>query len=208
MRPIDMRRFTIPRPIGVINRVLACLGLIAMVSGCAGTIVGAGATVGVAAYQERGVDGVARDTKLATQIRIAYLEADATLATNIGIEVYERRVLLTGLIENEDLRANAVRLAWGVDGVKDVLNEIQIRDQEGIVEFAYDSWISAQLQTKITFDEDILAINYSIETVNAVVYLIGIAQDQVELDRVLAYARGIDRVRRVITHVRVKDGGA
>ncbi len=204
MRHIGMHRVGIPRSMRLVSRMLACFALIAMLSGCAGAFVGAGATVGVAAYQERGIEGVARDTKLATQIRAAYLEADATLATNIGIEVYERRALLTGLIETEDLRANAVRLAWSIDGVKDVLNEIQIKDEEGIVEFAYDSWITAQLQTKMTFDENIMAINYSLETVNSVIYLIGIAQDQAELDRVIAHAKGIDRVRRVISHVRVK----
>ncbi len=196
------------RSMKLLGKVTACLCFVLMLSGCAGAIVGAGATVGVAHYQERGIEGVARDTKLATQLRAAYLEADGTLATYVGIEVYERRALLTGLIENEELRANAIRIAWSIDGIKDVINEIQIRQEEGIVEFAYDSWISAQLQTKITFDEDILAINYSIETVNAVIYLIGIAQDQAELDRVLAHARSIDRVRRVISHVRVKDSNA
>ena len=199
-----MRRFAASLPIKRISRVFVCIGLVAVLSNCTGAIIGAGATVGVAAYQERGIEGVARDTKLATQIRAAYLEADGTLATNIGIEVYERRALLTGLVENEALRAHAVQIVWAIDGIKDVLNEIQIRNEEGLVEFAYDSWISAQLQTKMTFDADILAINYSIETVNAVIYLIGIAQDQAELDRVLAHARSIDRVRRVISHVRVK----
>lgn len=203
-----MLLFTIPRSVTALSRAFVCLMLISMLGGCGvGAVVGAGATVGVAAYQERGIDGVAHDTKLATQIRASYLEADSTLATNIGIEVYERRALLTGLVENDDLRANAVRLAWAVNGVKDVLNEIQIRNEEGIVEFAYDSWISAQLQTKMTFDADIMAINYSIETVNSVVYLIGIAQDQAELDRVMNHAKSIDRVRRVITHVRVKSAG-
>lgn len=192
----------------LISRVFICIGLVAVLSNCAGAIIGAGATVGLAAYQERGVEGVARDTKLATQIRAAYLDADGTLATNIGIEVYERRALLTGLIENDALRAHAVQIAWSINGIKDVLNEIQLRNEEGLVEFAYDSWISAQLQTKMTFDADILAINYSIETVNAVIYLIGIAQDQAELDRVLAHARSIDRVRRVISHVRLKDTGS
>jgi len=199
-----MRRFAVSHSMKLFCSMVACLGMVAMLSGCVGAFIGAGATVGVAAYQERGIEGVARDTKLATQIRAAYLETDATLATNIGIEVYERRALLTGLVENEDLRANALRLAWAIDGIKDVLNEIQIREEEGLIEFAYDSWISAQLQTKLTFDADILAINYSIETVNAVIYLIGIAQDQAELDRVLAHARSIDRVRRVISHVRLK----
>ena len=199
-----MRRVDIPRSVDLVSRILSCFALIAMLCGCAGAFVGAGATAGVAASQERGIEGVARDTKLAVQIRAAYLEADAALATYIGIEVYERRALLTGLIETEGLRANAIRLAWAVNGVKDVLNEIQVKNGEGIVVFAYDSWITAQLQTKMTFDENILAINYSLETVNSVIYLIGIAQDQAELDRVIAHAQGIDRVRRVISHVRVK----
>ncbi|NQV45625.1 MAG: BON domain-containing protein [Rhodospirillales bacterium] len=203
-----MRPLAASHSIRLISRIFVCIGLVTMLSNCAGVLIGAGATVGVAAYQERGIEGVAHDTKLATQIRAAYLEADGTLATNIGVEVYERRALLTGLIENDALRAHAVQIAWSVDGIKDVLNEIQIKNEEGIVEFAYDSWISAQLKTKMTFDADILAINYSVETVNSVVYLIGIAQDQVELDRVLAHARSIDRVRRVISHVRLKDVGS
>jgi len=213
MRLVIIPRITIPkitnlRAKRVIFHTLTCFVLLGTLSGCAGALIGAGATAGVAAYQERGIEGVARDTKLATQIRASYLETDGTLATNIGIEVYERRALLTGLVENEDLRANAVRLAWAVSGIKDVLNEVQIRNEEGVVEFAYDSWISAQLQTKLTFDADIHAINYSVETVNSVIYLIGIAQDQAELDRVLAHARSIDRVRRVISHVRIKDADA
>jgi osmotically-inducible protein OsmY len=58
----------------------------------------------------------------------------------------------------------------------------------------------------MTFDKKILAINYSIETVNGIVYLIGIAQNQEELDRVIAHARAIDYVRQIKSHVRVKKG--
>ncbi len=195
-----------------IKRILCFVALLAMgtlsLTGCVSAVIGAGATVGVAAYQERGVEGVARDTKLATQIRTNYLHNDGTLATYVGIEVYEGRALLTGMLENETLRADAVRLAWEIDGIKDVINEIQMRGEEGVVEFAYDAWITAQLQAKMTFDQDILAINYSLETVNGIVYLIGIAHDQTELDRVIAHARSVDRVRRVISHVRIKKGGA
>lgn len=174
-------------------------------SGCAGMFIAGGASVGVAAYQERGVEGAAQDTKLATQVRMSYLEASSELTTYVGIEVYESRVLLTGLVDQEVQRADAVRLAWAIIGVKDVINEIQVRSEEGVVEFAYDAWISTQLTSKLTFDEGILSINYSIETVNGIVYLIGIAQDQAEIDLVIGHASGIDRVRRVISHVRIKD---
>ncbi len=190
------------RPMMLMGMMLV---LTSVLSGCVGFVVASGATAGVAAYQERGIEGAAQDTKLATQIRVSYLETSSELTTNVGIEVYESRALLTGLVDHEQQRANAVRLAWAVIGVKDVINEIQLRAEEGIIEFAYDAWISTQFQSKLTFDEDILSINYSVETVNSVIYLIGIAQDAAELERVIAHAHSIDRVRRVISHVRVKE---
>jgi osmotically-inducible protein OsmY len=49
-----------------------------------------------------------------------------------------------------------------------------------------------------------LAINYNIETVNGTVYLIGIAKSQLEVDRVIAHARSLGYVKRVISHVRIK----
>ena len=41
-------------------------------------------------------------------------------------------------------------------------------------------------------------------TAIAIISLIGIAQDQAELDRVLAHARTIDYVKKIVNHVRVK----
>ena len=41
---------------------------IATLGGCAGAVIGGGAAVGTAAYQERGVQGVARDMATATRI--------------------------------------------------------------------------------------------------------------------------------------------
>ena len=89
--------------------------------------------------------------------------------------------------------------------MKDVLNEIQI-SSSGIVDTARDAWITAQLTWKITFDESVHAINYIVETVNGTVYLIGIAKNRAELDRVLAYARDLTYVKKVISHVRLKAG--
>ena len=189
------------------RRIVAVVAMVVLAAGalggCAGVVIGGGAAVGTAAYQERGVRGVARDLATATKLRTKLLDAGEAYVTGVGIEVYEGRVLLTGTLEKEPMRAAAVQLAWKTEGVKDVINEIQI-GQSSLRDIARDSWITAQLKTKITFDKKILAINFSIETVNGIVYLIGIAQDQGELDRILAHGRGIDYLRRIISHVRVK----
>ena len=175
-----------------------------VLSGCAGTVVGAGATAGVAAYQERGFEGAAQDLKIQAAITELWFNFDHTFVVRLGLDVYEGRALLTGAVDDAKVRADAVRLAWKAAGVKEVINEIQVTAEGGPLVIARDTWITAQLASRITFDETILAINYNIETVTGTVYLIGIAQNQDELDRVKAHARTLTYVRKIISHVRVK----
>ena len=173
--------------------------------GCAGVVVGAGATTGVGALQERGLEVAARDTRLEAEIIAQWLTYNDKLVIEVSVEVYEGRALLTGAVDGDPMRADAVRLTWKVPGIKDVFNEIQVVAGSGFAGFARDTWITTQLKSKLTFDQDVLAINYAVETVNGVVYLIGIAQSRAELERVVGHARDIEYVRNVISHVRVKD---
>ena len=55
--------------------------------------------------------------------------------------------------------------------------------------YVRDRWISAQLETALLLDMAVLHINYDIETVNGVVYLIGIVQEEGELARVAGRKR-------------------
>lgn len=186
-------------------RSLAALVVLAVwLGGCAGAVIGAGATVGVAAYQERGIAGAAKDQKVALRIRELWFNFDHVLLAKLGVEVYEGRALLTGMVDAPEMRADAVRLAWKAEGVVDVLNEIQVSGQGGLVNLAKDSWITAQMEYKLTLDEEIMAINYVIETVNGTVYLIGIGQNRAEVDRVIDHARNIENVRNIVDHVRIK----
>ena len=175
-----------------------------LLSGCVGVAAGVGATAGVAAYQERGIEAAAIDLNLEAQIVKLWLQQDETLTLKLGVEAYEGRILLTGVVEDPQMRADAVRLVWKVIGVREVINEIQVTSDSGVIDLARDSWITTQLKSKLTLDNKVLAINYAIETVNGIVYLIGIAQNQGELDRVIAHSRTISYVRQVISHVRVK----
>ena len=187
-------------PVQVITSLLAVSTIL---SGCT-AIVGAGATVGVAAVQERGLKGRANDLKIEARVLEKYVNAGFKLTATIGAEVYEGRVLLTGASKDTKITDQAVKLAWQVDGVKEVINEIQVGKESGISDYAQDTWITAQLKSKMTFDQEILSINYVVETVNATVYLIGIAQNATELNRVKQHASNVKFVRNIISHVRVK----
>ena len=183
--------------------VLIPLSLLA-VSGCgAGTIAGGGASVGVAVAQERSVGAAIDDAVIASQIVSTMFQFDIELLRKVSAEVVEGRVLLTGGVDNPKDRVDAVRLTWRIDGVKEVLNEIQVTNQGGLAGFALDTWISTQLRAKLLLDKEIEALNYNVETVNSVIYMIGIAQDELELERVTNHARTIENVLKVISHVRV-----
>ena len=172
-------------------------------NGCA-AVVGTGATVGVAAAQERGIKGRAEDLRLEVLLAKKYINAGLKLTATIGVEVYKGRVLLTGATRDMKIADQAVKLAWQLDGVKEVINEIQLDRGTTVTNYAHDTWITTQLKTKLTFDKEILAINYVVETVNRTIYLIGIAQNQLELDRVVDHASGINYVTNVVNHVRLK----
>lgn len=183
--------------------IIAALFVVTSLSGCAGLLLGAGATAGVAAFDERGIKVVAQDTATSTKIRARLLDRPDNLFRDVGVEVHDSRVLMTGRVASEDMRADAINIAWSVENVGDVINEINVSPNP-LSDIANDSWITTKLKSALTFDGDVLAINYAIETVGGVIYLIGIAQDQAELDRVIAHARDIKYVKRVVNHVRIK----
>ena len=175
------------------------------ISGCAPVAITAGTTAAAAATQERGVEGFIGDTAIRAEINALWLAHDVDIFVAIELEVVEGRVLLAGRVEKPAHRVDAVRLAWKADGVKEVINEIQIAKTRDIGDYSRDSWITARLRAKILFDKDIASINYSIDSVGRIVYLMGIARNEAERERVKAHARDIPYVKRVISHVILKD---
>ncbi len=190
--------------------LIPCVALLALaplgLAGCTvpGVVAGGTATAGVAVVQEGSVGSALADAVITTAVSSNLLQYHVDLFQAIDVEVVEGRVLLTGKVEQPDDRVEAVRLAWLAEGVVEVLNEIQVTDEGGIVNYARDTWISTQLRTKLLLDKDVRAINYNIEVVNGVVYMIGIARDQGELERVTNHARTIQNVTKVVSHVRIK----
>ncbi len=187
-----------------------CLGvtlaaLAGGLGGCASAVIGGGATVGLAAAQERSVGQAVKDTAILAEINHRLLQRSETLFGSVDVEVVEGRVLLTGNVHQPEDRVEVARMAWQAEGVREVLNELKISDQSSLRDYAKDVWITTQLKVKLLGDSEIAAINYSIDTLNSVVYLFGIAQSQAELDRATGHARNIRGVSKVVSHVILKD---
>lgn len=187
----------------MIARVLLAVGVCAipLLAGCAPVLLGGGAAVGVAVAQERTVGNAIDDAVIEARVKDAMLQKSGTLFLKVGTEVLEGRVLLTGVVQNPEDRVDAVRLAWSAPGVREVLNEIQVAERGGIASVFADARITSTLRVQLVGDRDVRDLNYSIDTVNGTIYLMGIAQNQTELDRVIGYARNISGVKQVVSHV-------
>lgn len=187
--------------------IVACLLLLGALplQGCTSMLVTAGATVATAASEERGLGAAARDTQTRVEINTLWLDCNEEMYRKLNLSVIEGRALLTGIVPTQQMRLDAVRLAWQATGVKEVINQIEVNDHGGIGTYVRDSWISAELKTRMLFDSRVLSINYSVETVDGTVYLMGIAQNPAELERVQGYARDLAYVRKVVSYVRLKD---
>lgn len=186
-------------------RLVAVVLLAALLplGGCAPLVVGGAAVGATVVAQDRPVKTAIADSAIQADIGKRLLEFDVDVFQRVDIEVVEGKVLLTGIVPDPQNRIDAVRIAWQADGVAEVINEIEVRDTSSLSDAARDSWITTKLRSAILFDSEIHSINYTIDTVNKTVFLMGIAQSQAELDRVIGYARQIDYVRRVVPYVRI-----
>ncbi len=194
--------------------ILFAAGASLTLGACAPVVIG-GAAAGVAAgvavsqgggieSQESGIKDTAPNSQIRAEIDRLWREEGPAFYSGINLQVQDGRVLLSGRVPEPEARVTAVRLAWQAEGVAEVINEIEIGDESSLADTTQDEWITTQLRAQLLADGTIASTNYSIETVNSEVYLLGVAQDQAELGRALGHARNIAYVRRVRNYMRLK----
>lgn len=185
--------------------ILLSVSTVMMAGACTplGMATGAAAGVGTAASKEGGIGGAFTDAGIKAKINDAWLKYDINTFSKLSTTVNQGRVLLTGVVQDPEDRVEAVRLVWQVPGVKQVMNEIRVADSEGAPGYVRDTWITTRLRTALTFEKNVQSLNYSIDTVQGVVYLMGVAMNQQELDKVTQIARTIPNVKQVVNYVKM-----
>jgi osmotically-inducible protein OsmY len=180
--------------------------------GCAGALVVGGLAAaggaGYAAGQERGVNGVANDVELKSDIVAKLFKADPRFQSGVTTTVYEGRVLLTGRVAAPEMKPAADQIAAGTPGVRAVYDELAVAPPQVAWNDAKDAWISAELRSQMMLDPAVRSVNYLIDTENGSVYLIGSARDQAELDRTTQIARYVPGVQRVVSYIALRPGAA
>ncbi len=192
----------IPYKIPIVSALLAACFFL---NGCAVVAPLSVATTGMVATDERSMGSIVDDKTIANRIRYELSQVDWYKAFGaINVNVFEGRALLTGSVSEQKYIDDAIRIAWSVRGVHEVINEIQIASRK-LLDSTKDVWIANEIRTKFLLEKNFMSSNYVVDVNHSVVYLLGIAQSKVELDKALLITSGIGGVSKVISHVILKD---
>ena len=185
------------------------LGVLAhFLQGCSptGTVLGAGARTGLALAEDRPVEEIWGDTLLKVTINKKLLETSfSETFWSLNTTIFEGRVLINGNVKNTTLRDQVSQIVWGVKGVREVLNEIEVQETNNVTQIARDKFIQTSLQARMLGDKIVSDINYKMIAHNNVLYIIGVAQSQAELEKVVAHARAIRYVKRFVNYIWLAD---
>ena len=165
---------------------------------------GVAAKVVTVSNSDRSIGEYVDDVLIKAILKNSYFDQSEKIFFNVDVEVSQGRVLLTGTVDNIDLRIEATRIAWGVKGVQTVINEIQISESDNILNFADDLVISTKVYAKLMLDEEVNSLNYNIETVNKVVYIIGISSSSDEKKKAIDLTKEVFGVEEVVEYITIK----
>ena len=175
--------------------------------GCspAGVLASGGGATMVIAEGDRSLGTVVDDATIKLNLSGKFIQSENKLFLNINSNVTEGRVLLTGVVDTQEIRIEAVRKVWEIEGVREVINEIDATEKGGIKQYLIDVKIKTRIRYKVIADKEISSINYNFEVVNGIVYIIGIAENKKELKKIVKHANTIGSVLKVVSHVIMKD---
>ena len=177
----------------IINLLIISL----LVNSCA-IISTTGSLVGSASTSARGFSGTIEDTYLMSKVVSKITLMKLSNFSNITVSVNNGKVLLAGNIENQEKRLELIKKVWWIDGVKEVLNELEIGPRTSFSEKAEDFVFEAKIEKRLLFEPGIFSNNYSVDVVNGKVYVMGISSDIEEKTKVENFLNNMNDIKKLI----------
>jgi osmotically-inducible protein OsmY len=183
----------------IVRPLLGALSVtIAALSGCAPLVIGAVAAGTAIVATDRRSTGTQLDDKT-IQVRVANELKDALRGNDIHINVnsFERRVLLTGEVNNEEVKARAGLVATGSKDVRVVNNELVVAKPSSFTERTEDNTLGARVRAAFVNTREIAFNSIDIVTDRRTIYLMG-AVTQKEADVAAHVASRVPGVKQVV----------
>lgn len=145
------------------------------------------------------------DSVITTSVKSALL-ADADIKSfDFKVETRKGEVLLSGYVDNQAQLDRATAAARGVAGVKGLQNNVVLKGGSTSVGKKVDAGIiTSKVKTALLADPDIKSFDIAVVTRDDEVLLTGFVDNQIQIDRAVAVAGGVEGVRLVRNEMSIK----
>ena len=147
------------------HKILSLIFVSLFLSGCVGVsskgIFGTGVSV---ALDPRSVGTQIDDSIMQKNLSARIIILDKKYFLSIKSKVLDGRIFLTGKVENPEEKLKITKLAWEIEGVRSVRNDVKIKEKFNFQQSAKDLLITSQLRTALIMNKQIKATNYQIDT--------------------------------------------
>jgi len=174
-----------------------------IVQGCSpvGILASGGATTMVVAEGDRSFGTVVDDATIKLNLSAKFLKSKNNIFLNVNTNVNDGRVLLTGVVQSQEVRIDAVRSVWEISGVKEVMNEIEVGDQTTLKEYANDLWINTKVKSLAAQVVGFRVLSYNFETIKGKVYIAGISSRPDQLEGIINAIKTVKGVNEIVNYV-------
>jgi osmotically-inducible protein OsmY len=185
-----------------LTTIVLCGAVTISLQGCIEMAIGT-AVMGTLAASDRRTFGAQTEDKAITvkgETRVANLVGDAG---HVNVASFNRRVLLTGEVRDEAMKAAVEREASAIDGVQAVVNELEAMGTSSFTSRSNDSLLTGKVKASFVDSKELYANSIKVVTERGVVYLMGrVTQREGELAANLASsAGGVQKVVKVFEYI-------
>jgi len=175
--------------------------------GCSpvGVLASGGAATMVVAEGDRSLGTVVDDATIKLNLSAKFLQSENRLFLDVNSNVTEGRVLLTGLVDTQEIRIEAVRKVWEINGVREVINEIEVGNKTTLKEYMNDLWINTQVKSLAARTIGLRSFSYNFETIKGKVYIAGITSRPEQLQAIVESTKTIKGVNEIVNYVVIKE---
>ncbi len=136
------------------------------------------------------------DSGITSVIQESLQSNDKVKARKVEVQTREGVVYLTGVVDTEEARREAVRVAWRTEGVRGVVDDLTVGERT-VGSWLDDVMISSKVKSKLIANSEIKAGDIDVSSSQGVVTLIGRVSSQTIKSDAERIARGTAGVKDV-----------
>ena len=185
-------------------RLFLILIIVLSLQSCAGPLIGGVSAIAFSSSaQEKGLGTSINDKVIYLKLRNAIHEWNPSVSQNISISVDNGSILVTGKLKNIDTKIKLTKVIWEVKGINEVNNKVQISETSNIKNVAKDIASLGEIKARLMASKKLNSLNFSVDVVNNIAYISGIAASEEEVSIVTQIAQEARFIKEVQNFVKV-----